>query len=275
MLPEASLVFLDELLNANSAILNSLLLALNERLFRRGKESRRLKALMFIGASNRLPEDDALKALFDRFLLRVRSDNVPPDQLRAVLDAGWKLQRTEGARRATLHFEDVETLQQLIPLVDLGEIRGAYPEVVQRVRHAGIPISDRRAVKLQRLIAASAVLSLRQTARVSDLWILKHIWDTEEQREVLQSLVEATIAHAAPAEGDHPRARASEEADAEGLARDLEAIAAKLPKADATEAAYLRDRLGILDGRCQWVQDAEKRAFLAQGVADLWAQFGR
>ncbi|HEY2344090.1 MAG TPA: AAA family ATPase, partial [Chthoniobacteraceae bacterium] len=275
MLPEASLVFLDELLNANSAILNSLLLALNERLFRRGKESRRLKALMFIGASNRLPEDDALKALFDRFLLRVRSDNVPPEQLRAVLDAGWKLQRTEGPRTATLHFEDVETLQQLIPLVDLGEIRGAYPEVVQRVRHAGIPISDRRAVKLQRLIAASAVLSLRQTARVSDLWILKHIWDTEEQREVLQSLVEATIAHAAPAEGDHPRARASEEADAEGLARDLEAIAAKLPKADATEAAYLRDRLGILDGRCQWVQDAEKRAFLAQGVADLWAQFGR
>ena len=98
MLPEASLVFLDELLNANSAILNSLLLALNERLFRRGKESRRMKALMFVGASNHLPEDDALKALFDRFLLRVRADNVPPEQLLAVLDAGWKLQRTDAPR---------------------------------------------------------------------------------------------------------------------------------------------------------------------------------
>src|SRR3954467_404993 len=105
MLPEASLVFLDELLNANSAILNSLLLALNERLFRRGKETRRLKALMFVAASNRLPEDDALKALFDRFLLRVHCDNVAPEQLLAVLDAGWKLQRMDAAPPATIHFE--------------------------------------------------------------------------------------------------------------------------------------------------------------------------
>ncbi len=71
MLPEADFVFLDELLNANSAILNSLLMALNERSFRRGRETRKLPALMFVGASNSLPEDGALGALFDRFLLRV------------------------------------------------------------------------------------------------------------------------------------------------------------------------------------------------------------
>src|ERR1043165_6067387 len=81
MLPEASLVFLDELLNANSAILNSLLVALNEKVFRRGKETRPLQALMFVGASNHLPEDDALQALFDRFLLRVHCDNVPGERL--------------------------------------------------------------------------------------------------------------------------------------------------------------------------------------------------
>ena len=45
MMPEASLVFLDEIFNANSAILNSLLMALNERVFRRGKETKKLPTL--------------------------------------------------------------------------------------------------------------------------------------------------------------------------------------------------------------------------------------
>src|SRR5687767_15678544 len=85
MLPEATLVFLDELLNANSAILNSLLGVLNERVFRRGREKRVLAALMVVGASNRLPEDDALRALFDRFLVRVPCENVGGDRLGEVL----------------------------------------------------------------------------------------------------------------------------------------------------------------------------------------------
>src|SRR3954447_9575074 len=110
MLPEASLVFLDELLNANSAILNSLLVALNERIFRRGKETRPLSALVFVGASNHLPEDDALNALFDRFLLRVRCDNVPGERLAEVLVAGWKLTSSTPAKSG-LHFDDLRLAQ--------------------------------------------------------------------------------------------------------------------------------------------------------------------
>src|SRR6202011_5742782 len=70
MLPEADLIFLDELFNANSAILNNLLTVLNERVYRRGAETHRLPMLSLFSASNHLPEDDALRALFDRFLLR-------------------------------------------------------------------------------------------------------------------------------------------------------------------------------------------------------------
>src|SRR5689334_18326411 len=45
MLPEGEFVFLDELFNANSAILNNLLTVLNERTYRRGAEVHRLPLL--------------------------------------------------------------------------------------------------------------------------------------------------------------------------------------------------------------------------------------
>ena len=41
------------------------------------------------------------------------------------------------------------------------------------------------------------------------------------------------------------------------------------PLADV-EKAYLRDRLGILEGRCQWVKDDTKRDWLIKRVGELW-----
>jgi MoxR-like ATPase len=272
MLPEASLVFLDELLNANSAILNSLLTALNERMFRRGRESRPLKTLMFVGASNHLPEDDALKALFDRFLLRVHCGNVAVEQLPEVLAAGWKLAQ-EPVTTSSLHFDEIQTLQTLLTRVDLETVRADYAELVHRIRHAGIPVSDRRAVKLQRLVAASALLCGRLTARLSDFWILRYIWDTEEQQEVLQALVQNAMAKTGASQEDHARARSGDGPDPESLARDLDYIGDQLKADPAAVNACLRDRLGLLEGRCQWVTDEPKREFLAKRVAELWAQF--
>lgn len=272
MLPEASLVFLDELLNANSAILNSLLVALNERLFRRGKETRPLAALMFVGASNHLPEDDALQALFDRFLLRVHCENVPGERLPDVLTAGWKL-ASGNTQKSALHFDELRAAQAALGNVELGAIRHPFAELVHRIRHAGIPVSDRRAVKLQRVIAASALLSGRAEARLSDLWVVRHIWDTEEQQEVLASLVDQAIGKSATAAQDHPRAHPSDGPDPEAIARDLDSIEAALKTGSLpdVEKAYLRDRLGVLEGRCQWVKDNPRREWLLKRAGELWA----
>ncbi len=271
MLPEASLVFLDELLNANSAILNSLLMALNERIFRRGRETRALKALMFVGASNHTPEDDALKALYDRFLMRVHCDSVAEERLPEVLHAGWKLEAGRPAE-AAFGFDEVEALQRLLPLVDLAPIQKRYVELVHRIRQAGIPVSDRRAVKLQNAIAASAILCGRLDARMTDLWVLRFTWETEEQQEVLRELVEQTLRDLAMDEADHPRARTGDEPDAEELARELAAIAKQIAQNQNSgeDRLYLRDRLSILDGRCQWVSNADKRELLTGQVSELW-----
>src|SRR3984893_2806286 len=76
MLPEAEIVFLDEIFKSNSAILNSLLTILNERKFANGSKVQDVPLLSMFGASNEVPNDDNLAAIFDRFLLRVVSDNL-------------------------------------------------------------------------------------------------------------------------------------------------------------------------------------------------------
>jgi MoxR-like ATPase len=277
MLPEAALIFLDELLNANSAILNSLLLVLNERVFRRGRETRPLPTLMVVGASNRLPEDDALAALFDRFLLRVRCDNVQPEELPDVLVAGWKLDLERGQRSPAITTDDIRNIQGLLRAVELASVRTPYVELVRRLRHAGIPVSDRRAVKLQRLLAASALLCGRLTVDVTDLWVLRYIWDTEEQQDILTSIVQDAVKKAASGEtmASHPRSRGADAPDPEHLARDLERLGERLGgDVPGTERSYLQDQLGLLAGRCQWVEDGQRRQFLERKVEELWQRLG-
>ncbi len=273
MLPEAAFVFLDELLNANSAILNSLLLVLNERVFRRGRETRQLPTLAVIGASNRLPEDHALGALFDRFLLRVRCDNVEHEALENVLIAGWQMDRDADSRQSAISVDDVRGLHGLMYEADFSAVRSDYVQLVHRLRHAGIMVSDRRAVKLQRMLAASALLCGRLLVNRTDMWVMRYIWDTEEQQDVLTTIVGDVLDKADDDEkaAGHPRSRGNDVPDPEHLARDLEQISAKVGNGPlpATERTYLQDQLGILAGRCQWVADDQQRKFLEDKVHHL------
>jgi MoxR-like ATPase len=270
MLPEADFVFLDELLNANSAILNSLLLALNERIFRRGRETLPLPMLLAVGASNRLPDDDALGALFDRFLLRVGCDNVGNDRLEEVLEAGWRREQNSHID-VTMQIDDVRKLIRQTTRVDLSCVRPAYLQLVRRLREAGMPLSDRRAVRLQRVVAASAVLCGRETADVSDLWVMRYIWDTPAQSEMLAAHV-ANISEDFAAEQKatesqrHPLSDSTSGADPERL---FDAI--NLIVADADNPASL-DQLSLLAARIEWVSEEVARDHLRQKIAEVREQ---
>jgi len=278
MLPEADFVFLDELLNSNSAILNSLLMVLNERVFRRGRETRALHTLMVVGASNHLPEDESLQALIDRFLVRVGCYNVADEDLEQVLVAGWKLDGQAPESSIQLSVEDVRKLQSLVKEVDLSAVLPRYAELVQKFRRAGMTISDRRAVKLQNLLAASAILCGRLKANHTDVWVLRYVWNSEEEQEVLAALVKQALE--AADEGDleacHPQARIAEAPDPERLAGDLMQIGSELTAAEgnAVQRSVVRDKLALLATRCQWVTDARQRTELEQMANELWTRIG-
>jgi MoxR-like ATPase len=274
MLPEADVVFLDELFNANSAILNNLLTVLNERVYRRGPETHRLPMLSLFSASNHLPEDDALRALFDRFLLRCHVENLHREEMPALLTAGWALEKAE-VLEASVSAADLAGLTKHLFEVDLGPVLEEYTEVLLKVRDLGIAFSDRRAVKVLRLIAASALLCARKEASLADLWVLRYVWDRQEQIDSLAALINGVLKRSEEPKS-HMLSRPPEHVDAEELARQIELLEvdAQGDSLSVAKLARLRERSSQLADRCSWVSDAEQRQHLLQRTGKLLRRLG-
>jgi MoxR-like ATPase len=95
MMHLAYVVYLDEVFNASSAILNSLLAFLQERIFHDRGKIKSVKTRALFAASNRVPDSAELKAVFDRFLLRCYVKNVElrterTDSFPELLQRGWR-----------------------------------------------------------------------------------------------------------------------------------------------------------------------------------------
>lgn len=214
MLPEAELAFLDEIFLGSTAILNTLLGLLNERRFRRGHTDLSCPLRVCVGASNSLPDDPALAAFADRFLLRAFVDNLPDPQLEDLLAGGWSLE--QGALAPLAQLDDIDALSTTSRQMDLTAVRPALADAVRALRSAGIHLSDRRAVKLQRLVAASAALAGRSEPTAADLWPIVYAMPTREEQEaardrlrgMLKDTENASLLSAARDASEGARARA-------------------------------------------------------------------
>ncbi len=198
MLPEAEVVFLDEVFKSNSAILNALLTLLNERKFTSGGQVLRCPLISVFAASNEVPGDETLNAIFDRFLLRVRSDNLDAYHFNELLGRGimHEVRQMKG--------EPLVPIVAARELTELGKNFGArmnfsdaflssYKGLVFQIRAEGISLSDRRVVKMLKLFAASAFLDGRKEADTSDFFVLKHIWNNEDQAAILEGIVQPVL----------------------------------------------------------------------------------
>jgi MoxR-like ATPase len=194
MLPTAEIVFLDEVFKSNSAILNALLTLLNERRYTSGGAVLACPLLSCIGASNEVPTDETLTAVFDRFLLRIRSENLDAYHFQDLLTKGveYEVMALSGglpqplvsARELhELHREFGKTMRFS------EDFFSQYKGLVFQIRAEGITVSDRRVVKLLKLFAASAWLDGRTEADSSDFFVLKHIWNNEDQAAILEAIV--------------------------------------------------------------------------------------
>ncbi|HMK46368.1 MAG TPA: AAA family ATPase [Methanocella sp.] len=192
-LPEAHIAFLDEIFKANSSILNSFLTILNERKFHNGRNAIDVPLLSVFGASNELPADENLEALYDRFLFRCvvtpiqeeanfqemlfGAETKIPDQMRLSVKTILKLQG-----KAEELPVDADTMTTVL---------SARRELAARQ----VSISDRRWKKMVRVLKVAAAASDRPSVDRSMILILQHMaWDRPEQRaEIKECLFDLLI----------------------------------------------------------------------------------
>ena len=249
-LPTAQVAFLDEVFKANSAILNALLTLLNEREFDNGSGRVAVPLISVVGATNEVPDDEALQAFYDRFALRVPVEPVADEQFIDLLQLPAHLPQPV----ARLDPVGLAELRERASAVTLPQA------VVQRLVQARalcaaqrIPVSDRRWRKLAALLQVQA--ASRSSADVEpvpvnpwDLWLMPFVLAARpEQVPALRDWFMAEIGLAVPV-------------DVQWLTRATEAFEKQLEIETSAPASSDDDGAGKL---------ALARAIAGPGVHDV------
>ena len=176
-LPDASVVFLDEIWKAGPAIQNSLLTAINERVFKNGTSLIKLPMKVLIAASNELPEEDqGLEALWDRFLIRVVSNSIDDESLFFDMVKNEIPLEIELPDNLVIHEDEYNCWQMEIKKILIPDDVCSIVSVLRKQliiegdkeghQQSDFYVSDRRWKKVFRLMQTSAFLNGRDV----DIW---------------------------------------------------------------------------------------------------------
>src|SRR5579875_372962 len=189
-LPEAHIAFLDEIFKANSSILNALLTLINERLFHNGRERISVPLITLFGASNELPDEEELTALYDRFLLRFVAEYISEDfRFLKMLEAPRPAQRTR------LGFEELAGLRRAAAAIPVsGAVLRTIADIRRELGRQQIVASDRRYRMALDLLRAHALLMQRSQVTEDDLLFLQHVlWRDPEERAKVRDTIQHLI----------------------------------------------------------------------------------
>jgi MoxR-like ATPase len=190
MLPSAHFAMLDEIFKANSTTLNDLLTILNERMFDNGPDRIRVPLMSCLAASNEIPKEESLRALYDRFLARVEVQPLMSQDSFATLMNSSFMPST----RPQLSLEELREAQARVTQV---EVPAAFVEALWNVREMlmikvpHVYVSDRRFKYAVQYVRAQVLLSSGERPLiVNDLLYLNDcLWSDPKDRLAIQQCI--------------------------------------------------------------------------------------
>ncbi len=191
-LPEAHIVFLDEVFKASSSILNTLLTVMNERIYYNGTEICEIPLISLFGASNELPsEEDELEALYDRFLLRYVVDYIKEDFRFLKLLQGDRAD----SNGTVITPEELEYCKsQAMKIVVTSNVLKLIGRIRKELGKKGITPSDRRYKQSISVLKAKAYLDGREEISEEDLRFLENVlWRDPGEKAEIQSVIHQAL----------------------------------------------------------------------------------
>ena len=196
-LPQAEIVFLDEIFKASSAIRNILLdIILNKRIFSDGVYIQ-LPMLALYTASNEISTDIEDMAFYDRLTIRCFVKSVSEDSWEELIEKGILL---DGGLETPilLSVEDVKELQRIVNerfknITQNTTLIRKYIEALAVLRQRGVKISDRRKSKVLKTASAISVVYGEENVSLDSLAeALKFaaVHDEDELKKVDQVILE-------------------------------------------------------------------------------------
>jgi len=191
--PECHVAFLDEIFKANSSILNSLLSAINERVFHDDGKAKAIPLRTVVSASNELPEGAELEALFDRFILRYEARYVRDvSSFRAIVRGNLP---AVGSKLSLAAFDALRAEVEQVTVSD--EVIEALFALRAALEQEGFVVSDRRWRKLVAILQAKAYLEGDDEVDPIHFEILTHgLWREPQDRAKIASIVAQTASPA-------------------------------------------------------------------------------
>ena len=175
-LPEADIVFIDEIYRASGAFLNMLIDVILNKRVRIGSSIVKLPTVAMYFAANFRRSEEEFAAFHDRLVLRIFSNYLnDKSKLKELIQHGLELLRAKALPNTVNTIVSVEEVRKFQQVAAIKAAKVVEPvidkvvEVVTEARASNIPVSDRRAVKLAYIVAVIALMDGRSSADEDDI----------------------------------------------------------------------------------------------------------